>query len=1096
MSHTVTDAAQRAEALDPIRSFCVTAPAGSGKTELLIQRYLTLLARVEQPQEVLAITFTRKAATEMRGRIMEALATAAAGAEPADAHAAQTFRLARQVLQVDASRGWLLQRSPSQLNIRTIDSFCGALTRQMPVLSRFGGPVTAVDDGEPYYREATRMLLEELDRGGHGAEDLASLLLHFDNNWNRLEDLLVEMLACRDQWLVYMGTGVDRNAAQVLVERSIELVCRDALSTLDEALAPWRARLALLWQYSRDNRGTPAGPAWPGHAPADVADWHGLASLLLTGSNAWRRQLSVRDGFPPGKGEAGERKAEMRELLQELAGSEDLLSLLVQARQLPTEQPGDAQWERMMACTRLLPQLAARLLLVFQQHGVVDHTQVSLAALDALGEDDAPTELALKLDYRLQHILVDEFQDTAVNQFELVRRLTRGWAEHNAANPGAARTLFIVGDGMQSIYGFRDADVGLFIKAKQLGFDNLALEPLVLRTNFRSSAGLVNWVNRIFNNAFPAVDDIRRGEIAFSSAAAFDAANIADAVTLAAFPDDVSEAAWIAERISPQLTDPGCESIAVLVRRKADLAALVPELKSRGIAWQAQEIDALGDSVVVRDLSNLCRALYNPIDRVAWLALLRAPWCGIDGADLLALAAAEGSPQQWLLGDADIPGLTADGRLRLQALRDAMRDIFTLGERMALRDWLEFAWLRLGGPGCVEEEAQLEDADAFFAMLAAMEANGESYAPELLQERVSKLFARSSSADSKLQLMTLHKAKGLEFDVVYIPNLGQAPRGESRDLLLWDEYHALGGESCFMLAMDDQATREDPTLYNYLYQQRRAKRRAESTRLLYVGVTRAARELCLSARLEQDEEGAWKPPAGSSLLATVWNWVEDAFATPVPVAPVAVADVAAVDALARMAEPVAGRRLTVDDGEAEPNIPERGGEAFAAAVGSVIHLTLERLAQSELPATLEHPLFEPWWRQELALRGVGHIEAALQRVRQSVDNVLGDERGRWLLSRERREAVSELAVSCLLPDGRLGEYLIDRTFLDAGERWVVDFKSSVPDSGQSLEDFVAWEAERYRPQLDNYRALMLAMEDRPVRCALYFTAVPCWHELE
>ena len=99
---------------------------------------------------------------------------------------------------------------------------------------------------------------------------------------------------------------------------------------------------------------------------------------------------------------------------------------------------------------------------------------------------------------------MDEFQDTAVNQFELVRRLVRGWAEHNVGNPEAARTLFIVGDGMQSIYGFRDADVGLFIKAKQQGFDALSLAPLTLRTNFRSSAALVRWVNETFADAFPA----------------------------------------------------------------------------------------------------------------------------------------------------------------------------------------------------------------------------------------------------------------------------------------------------------------------------------------------------------------------------------------------------------------------------------------------------------------------------------------------------------------------------------------------------------------------------------------------------------------
>ena len=201
MSHQVIDLAERSLALDPGTSFCVTAPAGSGKTELLIQRYLKLLARVEQAQEVLAITFTRKAAAEMRSRVGDALELAATGERPADAHAAITYDLAREVLERDGELGWQIRQSSSQLNIRTIDGFCGTLTRQMLVLSRFGGPVAAVDDADPYYREATRALLEELDRGGAVADDLATVLLHFNNDWSRLEALLISMLRSRDQYL-------------------------------------------------------------------------------------------------------------------------------------------------------------------------------------------------------------------------------------------------------------------------------------------------------------------------------------------------------------------------------------------------------------------------------------------------------------------------------------------------------------------------------------------------------------------------------------------------------------------------------------------------------------------------------------------------------------------------------------------------------------------------------------------------------------------------------------------------------------------------------------------------------------------------------
>lgn len=1093
----IADADQRAEGLDPLRSFCVTAPAGSGKTELLIQRFLTLLCRVEQPQEVLAITFTRKAAAEMRSRLGDALAAAAERPEPGDEHAAHTWRLARDVLAADVRHSWQLRRNPSQLNIRTIDGFCGALTRQMPVLSRFGGPIAAVDDAYPYYREATRLLLDRLDDGGRLAEDLGALLLHFDNNWARLEDLLVGMLACRDQWLVYLGTGLDGDSAQAAAEHSIAVLCEDSLSSLAAAMEPWRDAILPLWQYSIDQQGAPAITDWPGATSGDVSTWQSLARLLLTAGNQWRKSLTRREGFPTGKGEAADNKAAMLTLLESLRGDDRLLELLVRARYLPAATPGDRHWERVLACTRLLPQLAAQLSVVFQLHGVVDHTQVSLAALDALGPDEAPTELALKLDYQLQHILVDEFQDTAVNQFELVRRLTRGWAEHNAANPDATRTLFIVGDGMQSIYGFRDADVGLFIKAKQQGFDALALESLTLTTNFRSQAGLVDWVNRCFDTAFPEQDDIQRGEIAFSAASPFREPLDGAAASLVAFSSAAAEAHWIGGQIETCLAHPDAGDIAVLVRRKADLLALVPELKRRRLSWQAQEIDALGDSMVVRDLSNLCRALHNPNDRVAWLALLRAPWCGLGHADLLQVAneVADENLPTGLLQHSRWDRLSSDGARRMRWMSEALQAALAQRERLSLRDWIEMVWLRLRGPDCVEDVGELEDADAFLTMLEQLERNGETYTPALLEQHIARLFARNSDGEGRLQLMTLHKAKGLEFDRVFIPNLAHSARGERRDLLLWDDYHSARGEDCFMLAMDDQAEASEATLYNFLYRQRKLKRRAEATRLLYVGATRARQRLFLSARLDRAEGDILKAPSEASLLGTIWPAVEsqlqflDSDEAPSP------PELIDRDKLSRLAEvPAAAEQAPA--ALTDPNIPERRSDPLASAIGSVVHLSLERLSRAPLPDRFDPLTLRSWWQAELQRLGIHDQQRALERVGQSVSKVLADERGRWLLSAEREQAASEYAVSRLLPDGSVADFVIDRTYIEDKVRWVVDYKSSVPDSDQPLEDFLSQELQRYRPQLEGYRELMQALDDHPVRCALYFTALPYWLELE
>ena len=155
----IADAHERLRALDVDRSFIVQAPAGSGKTELLIQRYLALLARVESPEEVVAVTFTRKASAEMRARVLHALDLAADDTPPSPAHQLQTWRLARAVRARDAAMNWGLRGSPSRLRLQTIDSLCASLTRQMPVLSGFGAQPESIENAAELHQEAARRTL-------------------------------------------------------------------------------------------------------------------------------------------------------------------------------------------------------------------------------------------------------------------------------------------------------------------------------------------------------------------------------------------------------------------------------------------------------------------------------------------------------------------------------------------------------------------------------------------------------------------------------------------------------------------------------------------------------------------------------------------------------------------------------------------------------------------------------------------------------------------------------------------------------------------------------------------------------------------------
>ncbi|HSN40912.1 MAG TPA: UvrD-helicase domain-containing protein, partial [Burkholderiales bacterium] len=642
----VPDLAERRRALDPAHSFIVQAPAGSGKTELLIQRYLRLLAHVDHPEEIVAVTFTRKAAGEMRERVLEALAGARAGAAPATEHEKLTLALAGAALQRDTSAGWRITDDPARLRIQTIDSLCAGLTRQMPMLSRFGSQPESVEDASELYLEAARAAVELVESDDVVARDVERLLVHLDNDVGRIVDLLADMLARRDHWLRHVHgrerAGLEtalRNARRAALQRVRELFPAAAVNdALDIA------------RYAAGNLAATGGNQYivvlkdildlPGVADADAATWMGLTELLLTASSGdWRKRYTVNEGFPAGSGKSGKEAAKRWKeralaLTSSLAGSDALRSALDEVRRLPPPAYSESQWEVLGAIMRLLPRAVAQLKLVFQSRGQVDFTEVAQGALLALGDADAPTDLALALDYRIRHLLIDEFQDTSISQYELVAKLAAGW------EPGDGRTMFAVGDPMQSIYRFREAEVGLFLCARASGIGNVDLQPIGLSANFRSQSGIVDWVNATFAQIMPAREDVATGAVPYTASVATRAGLDGDAVSIHPFFNDnrAAEAAKVVGIITQARRDDPHGRVAVLVRNRGHLREIVLQLKEAGLRFRAIEIEELGHRPVVQDLLALTRALTHLADRLAWLATLRAPWCGLTLADLHALA--------------------------------------------------------------------------------------------------------------------------------------------------------------------------------------------------------------------------------------------------------------------------------------------------------------------------------------------------------------------------------------------------------------------------------------------------------------------------
>ena len=1111
--HPPADAAVRARALDPHQSFIVQAPAGSGKTELLTQRFLTLLAVVDEPEEILAITFTKKAAGEMRMRVARALELDDAQA-PAEAHKRHTWELAQRARARDRQRGWNIARHPARLRIQTIDSLNAELTQRMPLLSKFGSQPAIAERPGPLYLEAARRTLALLEDGEpQQTQTVRALLVHLDNSLPQVMQLLADMLPRRDQWLQH--TLAQSNAPRREdLERALQEELRVALTQLQEAIpADCRDHLAESASKGAANLRLQGAASeivactdlktLPGTTPGDLPAWRGIVELFLAKDGDWRKQINVKQGFPP---ESRDDKTRVLELLRRFTQLESLRGLFERARTLPQPCYPENQWQVLDALLSLLPLASAQLRLVFMEHGEVDYAEVSQCALQALGTEDDPTDLNLALDHRLQHFLVDEFQDTSVNQTELLVRLTAGWQ----ADDG--RTLFLVGDPMQSIYRFREAEVGLFLRIRQTGLGQISLRHLTLSANFRSQAGLVQWFNATFQQLFPLQEDIASGAVPYAGTTAQYAALEGEAVSMhiQLQKDSADEAAQVTSIIAETRSQRPDMRIAVLARARKHLAAIVRRLRSQDIPFRAVELEGLSERPVVQDLLALTRALLHPADRTAWLAILRAPWCGLSLSALHALAGRDNGvtiPER-LRDEILVASLQSQVvGTRFSSVRGILLEAFAVRRRGSLREQVERLWLQLGAPATLRSIEDLADAEAYLELLETLDDGGDLRDSAELEAALTDLFARPDPrADESLQLMTMHKAKGLEFDMVIVPGLGADPGRREKPLLTWLERPRFEGSNDLLLApLEPKGGDKDP-IYQFILSLKREQERLEMTRLLYVAATRARERLHLFGHTtvrEKDGKRSLAEPRKESLLGLLWPVVRKDFE----------AALHRQDAMAPLAEeqrPVSMplQRLRPDFQMPAPDscvIWPGAAETLAAEeqeilefewvgdtlrhVGTVVHRLLQRIAvdghtqwdESRMLAMI--PLISHWLR-ELGV-AEAELDAAVKDVSQALTATITDTRGQWILDSQHTQARSEYALSHF--DGqRLATGIIDRTFVDTdGIRWIVDYKTS-RHRGGDIEIFLAREQARYRKQLESYAQLMRGLEQRRVKVGLYF----------
>jgi ATP-dependent helicase/nuclease subunit A len=1181
VASAIPDAAARERALDITQSFIVEAPAGSGKTGLLIQRFLKLLASdsVDDPAQVVAITFTRKATAEMLDRVLAQLSAAAkkpgapsqsalsieVGSQAPRSFDETTRLLAQAVLARDAQLNWRLLDNPSRLNIRTIDSISSEIASALPILSGSGGAHSPAEDAAPLHAEAARRTVMLL-----GGEDVAltqaleTLLLHRDGNLANCESLIASMLATRDQW----GELVPLSRAQLddhfldevilpKLDRALDdAICR-ALTRLTQLFAaPILARLSLLAAEMGDLPGynglvSPIALCAGRHAPPEafaehLERWRALAHLLITPSSKdWRAGLNVnhvRFMITP------QHKLLVKQLIEDVRDTPGLCEALCDLSTLPPVQYPREQWPVTKALFRVLSRALAELQLVFAERGACDFAEVGLLARTALRNDSAIEDLSSATGLRLQHLLVDEMQDTSSGQYEFIQLLTRGW-------DARSQTVFLVGDPKQSIYLFRQARVERFLRTLHTArLGDLTVEILRLTANFRSQPELVDAFNHDFSLIFPGAPSqsapsievgSQTAEVIFTPASSIRTGTglrrwHADTLPYSADPAERTQLAlnqrqaharqirqiieqWHGKPLPPNREQPW--KIAVLVRNRSHLGRIVDALKQPvPIPFRAVDIEPLAERPEILDLLALTRALLHPADRTAWLALLRSPWCGLALADLHRLAGADDRTfaeatllERIRVGDAE---LSDDAVARLQPFWAVINVAMQQRGRQTVSQWVSRTWRAFDTPAFLDSES-LANAERFFTLLDQLESSGGTLDLAHLEQKMAKLYASPSVAPGAVDLMTLHGAKGLEWDVVIVPELDRKGRNSSGTLLSWLETNPEGGSddpsgdrlAAGILAPISGRGEATHALNRWMRHVESAREGAERKRLFYVACTRAREELHLFAAPKRTAKGEITRDS-ASLLAAAWPAAEPHFAAAgVPIAPPAKPAIllqlaATAQPRPRLLQRIPYLPLTDPLPSSLPPLPSSRfdrpeGSFTARAFGNAMHAFLEQLSTriaSGAPIALLREQLSSWRpRISAILRASGLAPAEIDRFTQNLlrglTQTLNDPEGQWILA-AHPQAASESALTSADSTFRL-----DRTFL-AGSKplstgsdhlWIIDYKTATHGTGPnsaSLETFLAGERQKYAPQLETYARALAATTPQPIRLALFYPLLP------
>ncbi|MFQ6553763.1 double-strand break repair helicase AddA [Aestuariibius insulae] len=1099
-------------AADPRASTWLAANAGSGKTRVLTDRVARLLLDGVEPQRILCLTYTKAAASEMQNRLFRRLGEWAMLPRPA---LEASLRQLGVTTRIDADRIAEARRlfaraieTPGGLKIQTIHSFCAALLRRFPLEAGVSPGFVEMDE-----RSARQLRLTVLERLAEDAPEVVGALM-MQVTGGDIDDLMQQIVS----------------KAELFEDGDVDAALRGALGLsgtatlqdlIDEVVgAEDLAELGALRDLCRSGKSTDQKAADKldpliGKTRLEAADLAVLEEVFLTGASA-KAPFSAKIGTFPTK--------DLRETAPDLMGWLNPLMERVEAGR--EARLALMAFDRSRALHRFARDFLPTFAAAKERRGWLDFDDLIRKARQLLTARDVAQWVLFRLDGGIDHILVDEAQDTSPAQWDVIRSLAQEFTAGEGARVDAERTIFVVGDLKQSIYSFQGADPGAFDRMRAhfeggLNDAGRRLKISSLDHSFRSAVPILRLVDEVFrgtpglgtdvlHKAFKAdlpgrvdlwppvpvsekddkpdwtdpIDYIPPGDPKVQLARTV-AAEIERMIAHETLPEMRND-----EVVRRPVT---AGDILILVRGRtgALFSELIQSCKARGIDVAGADRLRVIEDLAVKDILAVLAFLALPEDDYALACALKSPLFGWSEGQLYDLAQPRpaGSPL-W----AALRAARAD-HPETMAILDDLRNEADFRRPYDLIDRL---LTRHGGRARLLSRLGREAEDAIDALLSLALTYEAMDVPSLtgflgwLDGDEIEIKREMGAQAGKLRVMTVHGAKGLEAPIVILPDM--AVRKAPSDPVLFDA----DGTALWGIRKADR-----PAAMNSLSDAAKAKQEEERNRLLYVAMTRAESWLiCCAAGEVEAKDPSWYArlaaampaagaveaamPTGEGLRLSHADWM----AGPLEPQPAARAEGTRLPGFATCpapTAPVAELTLSPSDLGGAKALPGALGETEeeALAHGKRVHTLLEILPD------LDRGVWQNAARNHLTGKGT---MAEIDRALAEAVSVLATPTLTYIFA---PGALAEVSVTAPLAalGGRRIHGAIDRLIVEETRILAVDFKTNrtVPDRPEAVPDGLLRQMGAYAA------ALSLIFPERRIETAILWTAtgalMPLAHDL-